>query len=376
MELYIHLPFCKSKCQYCDFNSYAACDGATIFSYLAALNREIRLAGELYSNAEITTVYIGGGTPSMLEAKHIESICRVLGENFDLSGVIEFSIEANPESINEQKLEAYRRAGIDRISIGVQSLDDRNLKSMGRLHDRDGALEKLALAGRYFDNVSADLIIGLPYDGKKSVECEIERIASLVKHMSVYQLTLEEGTPLKRRVDEGRVWLPNDDEVADMMDVAVSSLEAQGFERYEISNFAKPGCRSMHNMGYWTREEYLGFGAGSHSMIATSDGRKALANQIRFANPRDLNAYIGGINCVDAFDKIPRVEMSVLTKTDILNEQIMLGLRTSDGVDEGLLEGRIPDELQSFFVKKDGRLALDRRGMEVMNGILLRILAI
>ncbi len=374
MEIYIHLPFCKSKCQYCDFNSYAACDGATIYSYLAALCREIKFAGEQYGGARIDTVYIGGGTPSMLEAKHISSICRVLKENFDLSGVEEFSIEANPESVAEDKLLAYREAGIDRISIGVQSLDDRNLRSMGRLHDKDTALEKLALADKYFQNVSSDLIIGLPYDNSQLIKSEIDELSGYVTHMSVYQLTLEEGTPLKKRADEGRVWLPSDDEVADLMDVAIDTLSADGFERYEVSNFAKGGKISKHNMGYWTREEYLGLGAGAHSLVKTSDGRTPLPAEIRFSHPRDLNAYIGGVNCVDAFDKIPRAEMSVLSKTDILNEQIMLGLRTANGVEEELLFGRIPPELDEFFARFDGRIALNKRGMEVMNGILVRIL--
>lgn len=311
----------------------------------------------------------------MLDEKQISSVCRVLRENFDLSAVREFSIEANPESISEQKLSSYREAGIDRISIGVQSLDDRNLRAAGRIHLRATALERLALAGKYFDNVSADLIIGLPYDTAELVKSETDELAPYVKHMSVYQLTLEEGTPLKKRFDEGRVWLPNDDEVADYMDVAIDGLAANGFERYEVSNFARKGYASKHNLGYWTREEYIGLGAGAHSMVETSDGKTPLSIPIRFANPRDLNAYIGGVNCVDAFDKIPRVEMSVLSETDILNERIMLGLRTSQGVEQSLLAGRIPAELEEFFERKGDMIALNRRGMEVMNGVLVRILA-
>ena len=376
MEIYIHLPFCKAKCQYCDFNSYAACDSATIYSYLAALCREIKFAGAQYGRAKIDTVYIGGGTPSMLEAKQISSVCRVLNENFDLSGVKEFSIEANPESISEDKLAAYVEAGIDRISIGVQSLDDRNLRSVGRLHDRETALKKLELAGKYFKNVSADLIIGLPYDNAGLIKSEIDELSDLVSHMSVYQLTLEEGTPLKKRADEGRVWLPGDDEVAEFMDIAIDALAARGFERYEVSNFAKDGNISRHNMGYWTREEYIGLGAGSHSFLKTADGCAPLPAEIRFSHPRDINAYIGGINCVDSFDKIPRAEIYVLNEIDILNERIMLGLRTTKGVEESLLKGKISPELEEFFIRANGRIALNRRGMEVMNGILVRILAL
>ncbi len=373
MEIYIHLPFCKSKCQYCDFNSYACKDDALIYTYFAALIREIRFAATSYGQSKIDTVYIGGGTPSMLDAGKIKSVCKALKESFDLSAVKEFSIEANPESITEDKLASYSEVGVDRISIGVQSLDDRNLKSVGRLHDSATALEKIKLAGKYFDNVSADVIIGLPYDSAEGISREIGALAPLVKHMSVYQLTLEEGTPLKKRVDEGKVWLPSDDEVADYQLLVTKILGEHGFERYEISNYARQGYASRHNMGYWMGEEYLGFGAGAHSMVR-SDGGKRLSAQVRFANPRDLNAYIGGVNCAPAYDKIPRAEMSVQNEREIISERIMLGLRTSKGVDEKLLEGRVPPELEQFFERKAGRASLTPRGMEVMNGILLRIL--
>ncbi|MDE7373490.1 MAG: radical SAM family heme chaperone HemW, partial [Clostridia bacterium] len=251
MQIYIHVPFCKSKCQYCDFNSCAGADEGVVFSYLAALNREIRFAGETYNKAKIDTVYIGGGTPSMLDSNKITSMCRVLGESFDLSQVREFTIECNPESIDENKLLAYREAGINRISIGVQSLNDRNLKSVGRLHDSAHAIEKIKLASKYFDNVSCDIIVGLPYDTDETVREEIETLAPLVQHLSVYALTLEEGTPLAKRVEEGRVILPNDDEVADMLDIAESVLDKFGLKKYEVSNFARDGRESKHNMGYW-----------------------------------------------------------------------------------------------------------------------------
>ena len=164
MQIYVHIPFCKSKCRYCDFNSYACHDKQAIFAYLTALNREIELAGKAFSGAKIDTIYIGGGTPSLLEASQIENLCENLTKNFDLSRVKEFSIECNPESLDEEKLETYKKEGINRISIGVQSLFDDNLRAIGRLHDSKTAIEKIKLANRYFDNVSADLIVGLPFD--------------------------------------------------------------------------------------------------------------------------------------------------------------------------------------------------------------------
>lgn len=374
MQIYIHLPFCKSKCQYCDFNSYACQSDATIFSYLTALNRELRYAGKKFCNTKISTVYIGGGTPSMLDSRQISSIVKTLRDNFDLSAIEEFTIEANPESLNDENLKAYRELGIDRISMGVQSLDDRNLRSMGRLHTSCEAVEKLKLANRYFDNVSCDLIIGLPYDTKESVEREIDTLAPLVNHISMYELSVEDGTPLAKRVSEDRIVLPDDDEVAELFDVAIDRAQSYGLDRYEVSNFARQGYLSKHNYGYWTREEYIGIGAGAHSFIKTIDGEKSLANPIRFASPKDINAYIAGINCVDSFDDVPRVEMNVLSKDDEEKEEIMLGLRTTHGVERSLIEDRIPKELRSFFNFDGEFVSLTREGISVMNSILVRIL--
>lgn len=374
MEIYIHLPFCKAKCKYCDFNSYAGADDATMFSYLAALRREIGFAGEQFGKAEIETVYIGGGTPSMLDAAKISGIVSALDKAFDLSKMKEFTIECNPESLTEEKLIAYRQAGINRISLGVQSLSDRNLKNIGRLHDAKSAIDKALMAAEHFDNVSCDVIIGLPYDSEKSVIDELDVLAPIVKHISVYQLTLEKNTPLYERVSEGLTILPDDDEVADMQVAAIDTLRRNGFERYEVSNFARKGYESKHNMGYWTGEEYLGIGAGAHSFIKTEDGAKQLANAIRFASPKDINAYIAGINCSDAFMNVPRMEMNVLTADDLRYERVMLGLRTKRGVERELIDGKITDDIRKFFVSDGNMLSLSDEGMAVMNSLLIRIL--
>ncbi|MDE5601814.1 MAG: radical SAM family heme chaperone HemW [Clostridia bacterium] len=374
MQLYIHLPFCKSKCQYCDFNSRAYQDEGTVFSYLNALNREIRYAAKAYEKAKISTVYIGGGTPSLLDESKIKSLCRSLSESFDLSEVSEFSIECNPESITEEKLIAYKECGINRISIGVQSLNDANLRTIGRLHNAETAIEKIKLASRYFDNVSCDVIVGLPYDTNEVVESDLKTLAPLVQHMSVYALTLEEGTPLAKRVNDGRLLLPTEDEVADFLDLTSVTLEKFGLKKYEISNFARAYRESKHNYGYWTDEEYIGLGAGAHSYIKTSDGEKPLAAPIRFASPSDIHAYIAGINCVDSYESVPRVEMRVLSEKDVWNERVMLGLRTVRGVESSLLKEKIPAELSGFFVEKDGYTALTPQGLSVMNSILVRIM--
>ncbi len=374
MLVYVHFPFCKSKCAYCDFNSYAGCDEATIFSYLTALNREIDFAAEKFSRAKIDTVYLGGGTPSALEGESLGRVLKRLAEKFPAFEPEEITVEVNPESTTADKLKAYRDFGINRISMGVQSLVDDNLRSVGRLHDAVTALEKAELAAKFFDNVSADFIIGLPYDTPDTVRKEIAEIAPLVQHLSVYELTLEEGTALHRRVCEGSVLLPSDDEVADFLDIAVDVAEENGLKRYEISNFARVGHECRHNFGYWTGDEYIGLGAGAHSFVKTCDGTAPAVAEIRFASPRDIHAYIAGVNCVSSFDDIPRTEMSVLTPRERTFEKIMLGLRTVKGIDAKLLENKDLSKVRAFFEFSDGRAALTRQGMAVMNSVLTEIL--
>ena len=374
MELYLHFPFCKKKCAYCDFTSYANCGEALVFSYLTALKREIRFAGERFPKARIDTVYLGGGTPSLMSGKDIESLFRTLQASFPHYAPEEVSVEVNPESASEDILSAFRDAGVNRVSMGVQSLLDDNLRSVGRVHDAATARAAAARIARKFDNFSLDIIVGLPYDTPELVREEVREVGALAPHVSVYELTLEEGTPLAAAAEEDRVWLPDDDEIAEYMEIATDALADGGLERYEVSNFARRGFECRHNLGYWTREEYLGLGAGAHSLVKTAREGSPLAAEIRFASPRDLNAYIGGVNCVESFDDVPRVEMSVLSGADIRTESIMLGLRTRDGIAEELVAGRDLSRIESFLVRENGRIRLTRRGVAVMNSVLSEII--
>ena len=276
MLLYIHFPFCRSKCAYCDFNSYAGCSDVLVFSYLTALKREIGFAGERFPEGKIDTVYLGGGTPSLLSPGDIESLFRKLSSSFKRYSPVEVTAEVNPESATEDVLLAFRDAGVDRISMGVQSLSDDNLKSIGRVHDAAGARRAAERIARVFGNFSLDIIVGLTYDTPSLVRDEVRECGSLAPHVSVYELTLEEGTPLAARAERGEIWLPSEDEVAEYMELAVDVLSEAGAERYEVSNFARRGYECRHNIGYWTREEYLGLGAGAHSLVKTSKEGKAL----------------------------------------------------------------------------------------------------
>lgn len=374
MELYLHFPFCKKKCAYCDFTSYANCGEALVFSYLTALKREIRFAGERFPEARIDTVYLGGGTPSLMSAKDIAGVFGTLLTSFPHYAPEEVSVEVNPESASDDVLSAFRDAGVNRVSMGVQSLSDDNLRSVGRVHDAATARAAAARIAKKFDNFSLDIIVGLPYDTPQLVRDEVREVGGLAPHVSVYELTLEEGTPLAAAAEEGRVWLPDDDEIADYMETATDALAECGLERYEVSNFARRGFECRHNLGYWTREEYLGLGAGAHSLVKTAREGAPLAREIRFASPKDLNAYIGGVNCVESFDDVPRVEMSVLSPADVRTELVMLGLRTREGVDESLLKDRDLSPVESFLEREGGRVRLTRRGVAVMNSVLAEMI--
>ena len=374
MELYLHFPFCKKKCAYCDFTSYANCGEALVFSYLTALKREIRFAGERFHEARIDTVYLGGGTPSLMSAKDIAGVFGTLSASFPHYAPEEVSVEVNPESASDDVLSAFRDAGVNRVSMGVQSLSDDNLRSVGRVHDAATARSAAARIAKKFYNFSLDIIVGLPYDTPQLVRDEVREVGGLAPHVSVYELTLEEGTPLAAAAEEGRVWLPDDDEIADYMETATDALAECGLERYEVSNFARRGFECRHNLGYWTREEYLGLGAGAHSLVKTAREGAPLAAEIRFASPKDLNAYIGGVNCVESFDDVPRVEMSVLSPADVRTELVMLGLRTREGVDESLLKDRDLSRVENFLEREGGRVRLTRRGVAVMNSVLAEMI--
>lgn len=374
MEIYIHIPFCKRKCAYCDFASYAGVSPEGRRDYIAALKKEIRLAGEKFRDRRIDTVYIGGGTPSLLSGDETADITDSLAAAFPLFSPEEFTIEVNPESTDGDKLKSYRAAGINRVSMGVQSLDDRNLVAAGRLHNAEEALEKLRLAGEVFDNVSCDFIIGLPFDTPEAVVRELNAAAALVKHISVYELTLEEGTPLALSAARGETVLPSDDGVAELLETAVDALAAKGLGRYEVSNFARTGYESRHNFGYWTREECVGLGAAAHSFFGESaDSEKARG--IRVSNPRSLAEYVAGTAGAESFDSLPRASKERVEGREAEDEEIMLGLRTLRGVDEQILRGRITPPVARFFESAgEGRLRLTRDGLAVMNSVLAEIL--
>ena len=360
MELYIHIPFCKKKCDYCDFYSIMPCEKNNLETYIPTLLKEITLAGNKYGNRDISTIFIGGGTPSLLTNAQLDSIFETLKKSFNLSKVEEITIESNPESITEVFLKHCKDLGINRISIGVQSLFDDNLKAVGRIHDKKTALESLKLANKYFDKISADLIIGLPYDTEEIVRSEIKELSQYVNHMSCYELMLNPDTKLVKIIEDNRLSVPDDDEVASLFDAAIDELQNNGFTRYEVSNFSKTHiCK--HNMGYWDREEYLGFGPSAHSFV--KDGKEA-----RFSNVDDLDQYI---NIVESKNTYPFMDIEILSQKDIEEEKIFLSLRTIKGINKKYFTAKQLEKFKDFIIVKGDNVSLNNKGFSVMDSITI-----
>lgn len=313
-QLYVHVPFCKRKCNYCDFCSSAATE-ADIDEYVALLEKEISLVDY---DGRISTCYIGGGTPTLLGAKRLEKTVRAAERKFRFLPE-EFSVEANPESLTESFLAAAKDLGVNRLSIGVQSLDDEVLKTMGRLHDVKQAERALTLAGKYFDNVNADLILGFSAMSESEVADTVKRLADLnVKHVSAYGLQVEQGTVLAKMIQNG-LKLPDDDCISDIYDCFCDSLAQNGYLRYEISNFAKPGFECKHNLGYWRRNDYIGVGLSAHGFV----------NSVRSFNTSDMAVYRERLGS----GRLPVAGSEKLTAEDEEFETIMLALRTVEGLD-------------------------------------------
>lgn len=313
--IYIHVPFCKSKCTYCDFASYPN-ELNKIESYFACLYREIAGRAKSLEDKTFDTVYIGGGTPSIVEPKFILGAIRQVKKCFKLTENPEITIEINPNTLDEQKVKAYKSVGINRFSIGLQSGYDDQLKRLNRIHTaKDFLLCCKMLKG---ENVSADVMLGLADQTAEQVKKTIDlAIAGGVSHISMYALTPEVGTPIYTDYLNGE--LLSDDEVADIYDEARAYLKEKGFFRYEVSNFAKDGFESKHNLNYWKRGEYIGVGVSASSFI---DGR-------RFTNSYRIDEYCNAI----IYNKSPEIASDIIEEDDAKFEFIMLGLRTKYGID-------------------------------------------
>jgi oxygen-independent coproporphyrinogen-3 oxidase len=377
-SLYVHIPFCERKCLYCDF--YSVTDAERVEDFLAALAQEIALQEDHGKGSGFETIFFGGGTPSLLTPTQVERILSHLHAAFRIAPDAEVTLEANPGTVTGETLRALRSLGINRLSIGIQSFSDHELKALGRIHDRAEALRCLDLArAAGFDNIGIDLIYSIPGQALAGWEDNLRTAVGLApQHIAAYSLILEEGTPLARLVEAGAIRINSAELEAQMYEQAMAWLGARGYEHYEVSNYALPGFRCRHNCNYWSHENYLGFGPSAHSFWKEAEGKRGR----RWWNVADLSTYVdrlkNGVLPIESEEQVGAKEM--------LNECIFLGLRSS-GVDLARLRSDLnydPEALQrdtvqwlldeNMAVLESGILRLTSKGFLLCDEICSKLL--
>ena len=342
--IYIHIPFCIQKCYYCDFCSFDKLQNKQA-EYVDALIKEIK---NTHNKSEllIKTVYIGGGTTSILNANELKQVMEAIKTNFLLSKDCEITVEMNPGTVTKEKLQIYKDSGINRLSIGLQSTNDEILKELGRIHNYkqfEDIYEDARALG--FNNINVDLMIGLPNqtidDVSKSLKDIIQKNP---EHISVYSLILEDDTKLKNLIEEGKLSLPDEDTERAMYWTVKNTLEKNGYNHYEISNFSKLGYESKHNTDCWNQKEYIGFGIAAHSYF----------NNIRYSNICDINEYVKNINSKD-FEKNVIIH-EIQEKQDKMNEYMILGLRMIKGVNEQVFKEKFSKDINDVYKKSIEKL--------------------
>lgn len=335
LGIYFHIPFCEQKCLYCDFTSFV-CSRETISKYISCLGEEVKLKQSLWEERPVDTIFVGGGTPSILNPDEIYKLGEVIN-SFNLSKDIEFTIESNPNSLTIEKLKAFKEIGVNRISTGVQSTNERLLKSIGRIHNLDQVYKAVEnIKSVEIDNFNLDFMMALPNEKLKDVKENLKHIEVLnPTHISYYSLIIEEKTPMAKIYEGNPSLFPDEREDREMYHNIINSLKHMGYHQYEISNFAKEEMECRHNLKYWTLEDYLGFGLSSHSNISNE----------RFCNTKDLNKYFQ----MTKAGVLPEAEREVLTLKDRMNEFIIMGLRLEKGVDIKLFKEKFEMDFEDYY---------------------------
>ena len=381
MELYIHIPFCVKKCDYCDFLSFSA-DEQTQRSYVAALQKELVFYGAKYKGRRITTIFIGGGTPSWLREESMQAVMETVYQNFAVDGDAEITIECNPGTVTEHKFEVYRKIGINRLSIGLQSAHNDELKILGRIHTYEQFLKTYDMARKHgFTNINIDLMSSLPGQTPDIFCDSLHRVLQLKpEHISAYSLIIEKGTlfydlykfdAVKQAAGMQTESLPTEEEEYQTTKMTQHILKEAGYHWYEVSNFAKPGYECRHNIGYWKRVDYLGVGLGASSLI----------DNVRYSNTRDLYTYLS----VPA-DSLHETAAQI-TRNEQMEEFMFLGLRMRDGFyrDEFTQAFGIPIEAvygdalnhlqqEELLLKREGRIYLTDKGMDLNNYVVAQFM--
>lgn len=374
LSLYIHIPFCAKKCLYCDFPSWQGCE-SYFEDYTESLLNEIKNGERIYSDYDISTIFIGGGTPTVLSPKLLGKITDAVLERYNVESNAEITSEANPGTVDGYKLKEMKAMGINRLSFGVQAWQNNILKALGRIHDRETFLKNLDEAKNAgFENINCDLMFSLPNQTFKDWMETLENFSKLdIQHISAYSLIVEDGTPFKKMQEEGRLLLPDEETDRKMYSAANEILAKNGFERYEISNFAKKGFESRHNITYWETRPYIGFGLGSHSYFQAE----------RYNNTYDLKEYIAANG--DA--KKLRENKEILTDKEKEEEFMFMGLRMKKGISTDEFSRRFGRDIYSVYgekieelldekliEKKENRIMLTERGTDVSNIVFERFI--
>jgi oxygen-independent coproporphyrinogen-3 oxidase len=375
LGLYLHIPYCRRKCPYCSFESQ---EGRVIpeREYTDCLKTELEnVLKNQHIGAEtiLDSIYFGGGTPSLFEPSLIGELIESARAKLTPTAQMEVTLEVNPDSAEPERLKELRKVGVNRLSIGIQSLNDSELKELGRLHDSNQATDAFVAARTAgFTNISVDIITGAPSQSKASLSNTLDKIIELrPEHISAYCLTIEDDTQYCAALKEGRLTMPDEEAQRDLHLMMIERLEAAGFKRYEISNFALPGMESRHNSRYWTHEDYIGLGASAHSYTNQKGFGK------RWWNVKNADEYISRIKT----EKSPVAGFEKLTKEQARTEAIMLGLRQTDGIDEEAFARRFSAPPIEFLTRKDvlkeqglicsegGRLKLTKAGLLLSNEV-------
>jgi oxygen-independent coproporphyrinogen-3 oxidase len=375
--VYVHWPFCLSKCPYCDFNSHVRHVGIDEERYVRAFAAEIATTAERAPGRTVSTIFMGGGTPSLMKPETVAEILDTIGRHWSVAPDVEVTLEANPTSVEATRFAGYRAAGVNRVSLGVQALDDASLKELGRLHTAQEALDAVKIARRAFERYSFDLIYARPRQTTAAWRAELERaIDEAAEHLSLYQLTIEQDTPFAALHAAGKLVIPDDDNARALYDLTQEITDARGLPAYEISNHARPGAECRHNLVYWRYHEYAGVGPGAHGRLVIDGKRHAISTERR---PESwlMRVEAGGHGVI---------EDETLLTSEQADEFLLMGLRLAEGIDpkrftalsgHSLDAARIAALGAEGFVEAtpDGHLRVTRAGFPILDAVVADLAA-
>ncbi|MDF1631627.1 radical SAM family heme chaperone HemW [Mycoplana sp. MJR14] len=370
--VYVHWPFCAAKCPYCDFNSHVRHQPVDQDRFVAAFLAEMETMRRLTGPRTVTSIFMGGGTPSLMQPSTVDAILSGIARHWHMPGGIEITMEANPSSVEAERFRGYRAAGVNRVSLGVQALNDRDLKFLGRLHDVEDALKAIRLAREIFPRMSFDLIYARPNQTVAEWDAELKQAVSYaVDHLSLYQLTIEEGTPFYGLHKAGKLVVPDGEQSAILYEATQEITAREGMLAYEVSNHARPGAESRHNLTYWRYGDYVGIGPGAHGRLSAGDAKIATATE------RHPETWLGRVEA----EGHGMVDREVLALSEQADELLLMGLRLTEGVDLArwqALAGRGPDPDREQFLIDHGfierlgnsRLRCTPAGMLILDAVV------